>query len=526
MMQGPEKSDLAIVATKPANKAGAPATERAEPRAGTEGNTGHPRTPRTQSRASVSPGLDRVRHAARQRKKETFTALLHHVTVDLLRESFQALERQAAPGMDGLTWQDYEANLEANLQDLHHRVHCGTYRAKPVRRRFIPKPDGRQRPLGVTALEDKILQRAVVRVLNAIYEEDFLGFSYGFRPGRSQHHALDALSVGINAMRVNWILDADIRSFFDQIDQAWLLRFLRHRVGDERIIRLVLKWLKAGVLDEGDWSVSDRGTPQGSGASPLLANVYLHYVFDLWAEQWRRRQANGKVIIVRYADDVIVGFEHEGDARRFRDAMRERLEQFGLELHGDKTRLLEFGRYASERRQRRGPGKPETLPVSRVCVHLRQVTARALSSSIAGPGRTGCGRDCARSRTGCGKHMHASIPEPGEWLRSVMTGYFAYHAVPTNSAPSLQEFRHRVMVAWRRTLRRRSQKDGMNWDGWMQIADAWLPMPRILHPWPDQRFAVTHPRWEPNAGIGHVRICAGGTWQQASLPRLVPFFAC
>jgi RNA-directed DNA polymerase len=497
MMHGPEKSDLAIVATKPANKAGAPAAERGEPRAGTEGNTGHPRTPRTQSRASVSPGLDRVRHAARQRKKETFTALLHHVTVDLLRESFQALERQAAPGMDGLTWQDYEANLEANLQDLHRRVHRGSYRAKPVRRRFIPKPDGRQRPLGVTALEDKILQRAVVRVLNAIYEEDFLGFSYGFRPGRSQHHALDALSVGINAMRVNWTLDADIRSFFDQIDQAWLLRFLRHRVGDERIIRLVLKWLKAGVLDEGEWSVSDRGTPQGSGASPLLANVYLHYVFDLWAELWRRQHANGQVIIVRYADDVIVGFEHEGDARRFRDAMRERLEQFGLELHGDKTRLLEFGRYASERRQRRGLGKPETFQF----LGFVFICGRSRLGRFQLQRRTRADRMRERLRAikdQLRKHMHASIPEQGKWLKSVMTGYFAYHAVPTNMR-SLQKFRHRVMVAWRRTLRRRSQKDGMNWQRMMQIADAWLPMPRVLHPWPDQRFAVTHPRWEPNA---------------------------
>jgi group II intron reverse transcriptase/maturase len=445
----------------------------------------------------VSPGLDRVRHAARQRKKERFTALLHHVTVDLLREAFQALERQAAPGVDGLTWRDYEANLEVNLQDLHHRVHRGTYRAKPVQRRFIPKLDGRQRPLGVTALEDKIVQRAVVRVLNAIYEEDFLGFSYGFRPGRSQHDALDALSVGIETMRVNWILDADIRSFFDRIDQAWLLRFLRHRVGDERIIRLMLKWLKAGVLDEGEWSVSDMGTPQGSGASPLLANVYLHYVFDLWAEQWRRRQANGRIIIVRYADDVIVGFEHEGDARRFRDAMRERLEQFGLELHGDKTRLLEFGRYASERRQRRGLGKPETfqfLGFVFICGRSRQGRFQLQRRTRADRMRERLRAIKDRLR----KHMHASIPEQGKWLRSVMTGYFAYHAVPTNMR-SLQKFRHRVMVAWRRTLRRRSQKDGMTWQRMRPMADAWLPTPHILHPWPDQRFAGTHPRWEPNA---------------------------
>jgi group II intron reverse transcriptase/maturase len=284
--------------------------------------------------------------------------LLHHVTVDLLRDAFLALKRHAAPGVDGVSWMDYEAHLEDNLQALHQRVHGGTYRAQPVRRRFIPKPDGRQRPLGVTALEDKIIQRAVVTVLNEIYEEDFLGFSYGFRPGRSQHDALDSLAMGIHAARVNWILDADIRSFFDQIDQEWLMRFLEHRIGDERILRLVRKWLKAGVLDDGDWSVSDKGTPQGAVVSPLLANVYLHYVFDLWAEQWRRREAKGKMILVRYADDLVAGFEHEADARRFWDAIRARFERFGLELHGDKTRLLEFGRYAVERRQRRGQGKP------------------------------------------------------------------------------------------------------------------------------------------------------------------------
>jgi len=363
MMNGPEKSDSAIVAMKPANKAGQPAAKWVEPRAGTKGNTGQPHTRRTQSRGSVSQGLDRVRHAARQRKKEKFTALLHHVTVDLLRESFLALKRRAAPGVDGVTWEDYEAGLEGNLQDLHARVHSGGYRALPVRRRFIPKPGGgnKKRPLGIAALEDKIVQRTLVAVLNAIYEEDFLGFSYGFRPGRGQHDALDALSVAISGTPVNWILDADIRGFFDSVSQEWLVRFLEHRIGDERVSRLVRKWLKAGVLEEGSWSVSETGTPQGAVVSPLLANVYLHYVFDLWAKQWRGREATGNVIIVRYADDIVVGFEHEADARRFWDAMRTRFERFGLELHGEKTRLLEFGRYAAVRRQRRGLGRPETF---------------------------------------------------------------------------------------------------------------------------------------------------------------------
>jgi len=499
MMHEREKSDSAIVAMKPANKAGQPAAEWVEPRAGTEGNTGQPRTHRAQNRASVSPGLERVRKAARLRKKEKFTALLHHVTVDLLRDSFLALKRRAAPGVDGVTWKSYEESLEGNLQDLHARVHRGTYRALPVRRRFIPKPDGRQRPLGVTALEDKIVQRAVVVVLNAIYEGDFLGFSYGFRPGRSQHDALDALATGIcgSGARVNWILDADIRSFFDQIDQTWLVRFLEHRIGDERVIRLVSKWLKAGVLDDGVWSVSETGTPQGAVASPLLANIYLHYVFDLWAEQWRRREAKGKMIMVRYADDLVAGFEHEADARRFWDAMRQRFEKFGLELHGDKTRLLEFGRYAAERRARRGLGKPETftfLGFVFICGRSRR-GAFLLRRKTRGDRMRAALQEIKRQLLA---RRHDAIPEQGRWLKAVVTGYFAYHAVPTNSR-ALGAFRHHVLDLWRRSLRRRSQKDGMTWARMYKLAAVWLPPPHILHPWPTERFAVKHPRWEPGA---------------------------
>ncbi len=482
---------------KPANKAGRPAAERVEPRAGTEGNTIRPRTQRTQSRGSVSPGLERVRQAARQRKKEKFTALLHHIDVELLTDAFRALARQAAPGVDGVRWQDYEQNLQANLQALHERVQRGTYRALPVRRRFIPKPDGQQRPLGVTALEDKIVQRAVATVLNAVYEEDFLGFSYGFRPGRGQHDALDALAAGITMTRVNWILDADIRRFFDAMSQTWLVRFLEHRIGDERVIRLVRKWLRAGVLDEGEWSLSERGTPQGAVISPLLANVYLHYVFDLWAQRWRQREATGKVIVVRYADDIVAGFEREADARRFRDAMRERLEQFALELHGEKTRLLAFGRYAAERRVRRGLGKPETFTF----LGFVMICGKSRGGSFQLQRKTRSDRMRAKLheiKRQLRIHMHAPIPEQGRWLRAVVSGYFRYHAVPTNHR-SLRAFRHLVTVAWRRTLRRRSQKGGMNWERMCQLANAWLPIPRILHPWPDQRFAVNHPRWEPNA---------------------------
>jgi len=492
MMHGLEKSDLAVVAMKPANNAGPPVAEWVEPRAGTKGNADPPRTRRTQSRGSVSQGLERVRQAARQRKRQTFTALLHHVTVDALRDAFLALKRRAAPGVDGMTWQDYESGLEDRLQDLHTRVHRGTYRALPVRRRFIPKPDGRQRPLGIAALEDKIVQRAVVTVLNAIYEEDFLGFSYGFRPGRGQHDALDALCVAIKGKRVNWVLDADIKGFFDAVDHSWLLRFVRHRVGDERIARLVGKWLKAGVLEDGQWSASDQGTPQGAVISPLLANVYLHYVFDLWAQQWRRREVKGDMIVVRYADDLVVGFELETEARRFWDAMRTRFEQFSLELHGEKTRLLEFGRYAIERRQRNGQGKPQTfnfLGFTFICGrsrrgafllrrHTRRDRMRAALREI---------KDEMRRR------RHDSLAEQGRWLRSVVAGYFAYHAVPTN-AQAIGAYRHHVQDLWRRSLKRRSQKDRMTWARMDRLAAEWLPPPHVLHPWPEERMAVRYPR--------------------------------
>src|SRR5438874_6263501 len=361
MVHGRGKSDPAIVAVKPTNKAGQPDAEPAEPRAGAEENVGRRRTPRAQNRERVTQALDRVRQAARQRKEERFTALLHHVSPDTLRVAYYALKRKADPGVDGMTWGEYEAELEPRLADLHGRVHRGAYRPQPSRRTYIPKADGRQRPLAIAALEDKIVQGATVMVLNAIYEENFLGFSYGFRPGRGPHDALDALMVGITSRKVNWILDADIRSFFDTVSHEWLIRFVEHRVGDKRIVRLIRKWLRAGVLEDGAVTVSDRGTGQGAVISPLLANIYLHYVLDLWAERWRRREATGDMIIVRYADDFIVGFQHEADARRFWDDMRKRFEEFSLLLNPEKTRLIEFGRFAADRRAQRGLGKPETF---------------------------------------------------------------------------------------------------------------------------------------------------------------------
>ena len=340
MMNGCGKSDSVIVAEKPTNKAGRMAAELVERRAGTEGNAVQQSTRRAQDRESVSQALARIRRVASQRKKEKFTALLHQISLEHLNEAFSDLKENAAPGVDGLTWRAYEEDLDSNIAGLHSRLHTGAYRALQSRRVYIPKPDGRQRPLAVAALEDKIVQRATIGVLNAIYEEDFLGFSYGFRPKRGQHDALDALVVGITTRKVNFILDADIRSYFDSVSQAWLIRFLKHRINDPRMIRLIQKWLKAGILEDGVVTISETGTVQGSVASPLLANVYLHYVFDLWAERWRRREASGDMILVRYADDIIIGFQYETDARRFRDAMRERLAEYSLSLHPDKTRLI------------------------------------------------------------------------------------------------------------------------------------------------------------------------------------------
>jgi len=518
MMHGREKSDSAIVAMKPTNKAGQPVAERsaaapnaaepAERRVGTKGNADQQSTRRTQRRESVSQALERIRKVARERKKERFTALFHHINAALLEEAFFELQKNAAAGVDRMTWKDYEANLERNIEDLHDRVQRGAYRALPSRRVYIPKPDGRQRPLAVAALEDKIVQRAVAALLSAIYEEDFLGFSYGFRPGRSAHNALDALCVGIHSKKVSFVLDADIRSFFDEISQEWLIRFVEHRIGDRRIVRLIQKWLKAGILEDGVVVVSDRGTGQGSVISPLLANIYLHYALDLWAERWRRREATGDMIIVRYADDFIIGFEHESDARRFLDEMRKRLGEFALSLHPEKTRLIEFGRFAAERRRRRGLGKPETfnfLGFTFICGKTR-----AGKFQIKRKTRTDRMRAKLKEiKETLRRRMHRPIPEQGKWLGRVVRGYFNYHAVPTN-APALVTFRHHVTDLWRRTLRRRSQKDRTTWAWMTKLADNWLPKPIILHPWPSDRYAVTHPRWEPYAGKPPVRFCAGG----------------
>ena len=506
-MHGEEKSDPAIVARKPPNRAGPPAAEGVEPRAGAKGNAEQRNTRRTQSRESVLQSLVRIREAAKRDKQVRFTALLHHVTPTLLEWAFDQLKRAAAPGVDGVTWDQYEVGLVDKLTDLHGRVQRGAYRAQPSRRQYIPKPDGRLRPLGVAALEDKIVQRALVAVLNAIYETDFAGFSYGFRPGRSQHDALDALAVGLERRKVGWVLDADIRSFFDTISHDWLMRFLEHRIGDQRVLRLIGKWLKAGVLEDDTWTEGTVGTPQGAVISPLLANVYLHYVYDLWAQQWRKRHARGEMIVVRYADDTIVGFQLEDDARRFLDELREQLTAFALTLHPEKTRLIAFGRFACANHRRQGLGRLETfdfLGFTHICAESRggrfQLRRQSMRKRLRGK--------LAEIKKELRRRRHQRTADQGQWLKSVVAGYFAYHAVPTNGR-SLSAFRYHVVQIWLRSLRRRSQRHNLPWDRMNRVIDGWIPPAVIRHPWPSQRFDVKHPRQEPSALAAHARICAG-----------------
>jgi group II intron reverse transcriptase/maturase len=429
-----------------------------------------------------------VREVARKDKDARFTALLHHVTPELLEQSFRSLKKDAAPGADGVRWRDYERGAPVRLISLHERAQQGKYRAVPSRRVYIPKADGRQRPLGIASLEDKVLQRAVTEVLNAVYEADFKGFSYGFRPGRSQHDALDALSVGLGA-KVNWVLDADIRGFFDHLDRGWLVKFLRHRIADERVLRLVAKWLNAGVLEDGQWSDSGEGTPQGGSLSPMLANVYLHYVLDLWADWWRKTHARGNVIIIRFADDFVVGFQYQDDAERFREELRGRLAKFALELHPDKTRLIEFGPHAARLRKARGEGKPETFTF----LGLRHI-ARMTRGRFWVQRTTDKKKMTARLKTVKAELMrrrHLPVPEQGKWLASVVRGHEAYYAVPGNSK-AVKAFRRHVIRHWRHALGRRSQKGRVTWERMYRIVNRYLPPTRIRHPWPDKRFAARY----------------------------------
>ena len=489
-MHALEKSDCAVLPVKQPNKGGQSSAEAVEGRAQTKENIVPSHMHPTRSGKRMSQGLGGVRKAARERKQERFTALLHHLSVGLLRDSFYALQRQASPGVDGVTWQEYETGLEGRLIDLRSRVHRGAYRAQPSRRVYIPKADGRQRPLGIASLEDKIVQQAVVTIHNAIYEVDFKGFSYGFRPGRSPHQALDALNVGICRKRVNWILDADIRGFFDNMSHEWTEKFVQHRVADPRIHRLIHKWLKAGVSEEGEWSETKVGTPQGAVISPLLASIYLHYVFDQWVEVWRKRRAKGEVIVIRYADDLVAGFEYREDAERFLSEFGERLAKFGLEIHPDKTRLIEFGGFAESNRRARGGGKPETfdfLGFTHYCgskkgrfIVWRKTAGKRMRVKL------------QQLKQELRRRMHEPLAQVGEWLGSVQRGYYQYHAVPGNSA-TLGRFRHRLFWLWWQVVGRRSERR-MRWDRYRSVFDRWVPYPRIVHPYPSVRFDAMHPR--------------------------------
>jgi len=497
MMNGQGKSDSPVVPENSPNKGGrgkrscpVPPAEEREGRGLAKGNSPEQTTPRTQGRVRVQQALGRVRRAAQKDKGLRFTALLHHVyNPDLLREAYLSLKRDATPGVDGQTWRHYGERLEDHLQELSERLKRGAYRAKPTRRAYIPKPDGGQRPLGVAALEDKIVQRAAVEVLNAIYEVDFLGFSYGFRPERSPHRALDALYTALLTRKVNWVLDADIRGFFDALDRGWLLTFLEHRIADQRVLRLIRKWLNAGVLEDGKRTYCETGTVQGASISPLLANVYLHYVFDLWVQQWRKRQAQGDVIVVRYADDFIVGFQNKADAETFLVALRERLARFGLELHPDKTRLFEFGPFADRNRQGRGQGKPETfnfLGFTHICSRkrsnrrftvLRQTQRSRLQAKL------------AEVKAELKRRMHDPIPEVGQWLGSILRGHLQYYGVPMNG-PALLLFRFQLARLWHRTLCRRSQKGHVLWGRMKRLIERYLQPICICHPYPLRRMGV------------------------------------
>ncbi len=488
------ESDGPIVPEKRANKAGPEAAaEPVEGRGSTKGNAERTLLAPDTEPGKRGMGLRGVREAAKGDGKLRFTALLHHITPEMLQDSYFELKRMAAPGVDGVTWHAYGHDLEERIDDLHSRVHRGAYRAQPSKRAWIPKADGRQRPLGIAALEDKIVQQAVKTVLEQIYEEDFLGFSYGFRPGRSYHNALDALYVGIEHRKVNWVLDADIRGFFDNIDHEWMLKFLKHRIADKRILRLISRWLTAGVSEDGQWSRTTVGTPQGSVISPLLANVFLHYVLDLWADRWRDRHARGSVIIIRYADDFVMGFQSQVDAERFLRELRERMEQFGLQLHPEKTRLIEFGRYAAERREKRGEGKPETfnfLGFTHCCGATRNGAFTIKRKSIAKRLRA----KLQEIKQQLKYRMHSKVKEVGSWLHSVVRGWLNYHAVPGN-INCLDEFCTQAERLWLRILRRRSQKGrSWSWARFQRLARRWIPKAQILHPYPDARFAVTHPR--------------------------------
>ena len=504
-----EKSDTAIVPENTVNKGDTSLAEQWEGRAVLKWNRQPSAAIRTQSRGVASTGLLAVRRAAQRSKNLKFTALMHHIDIGLLRQSYLKLKRNAAPGIDGVVWATYGERLDERLILLHKRIHQGSYRAQPSRRVYIPKADGSQRPLSILCIEDKIVQQAVVEVLQSIYESDFMGFSYGFRPGRGQHDALDALQVALYRKQVNWILDADIRKFFDSMDHEWTLRFLQHRVGDNRLLRLIRKWLKVGIMEEGKKVRQEVGAPQGAVISPILANIYLHYVFDLWVHHWRKQKIKGDVIVIRYADDTVLGFQYKQDAEALLEAFKNRLSGFSLELHPAKTRMLEFGRYAQERRAKKGKGKPETfdfLGFTHYCSRARsngwfKVERKTITKRM----RT----QLQVIKTELRRRLHRPIDETGRWINQVIRGHLAYYAVPGNCS-SIASFVYRAEWLWLRALFRRSQRRRMNWSRFRKIIDRYIPRIRIMHPQPLHRFDAKHTREEPSALGAHAGICAGG----------------
>ena len=492
MTNGYRESDILIVSKKPLNKVSdnKRMAEKVEKRRMAERNPSKQNRGRAQNRITLPNELDRIRHAARKNREEQFVSLWHHVyDIGRLRRSFLKLKRNSAAGIDKMTWKEYGQDLENNLENLSKRLQQGSYRAKAVKRVFIPKLDGRKRPIGIPVLEDKIVQKSMVEVLNAIYEVDFLGFSYGFRPGRSQHNALNAVVEAIEGRKVNWVLDVDISGFFDAIDHEWLIKFIEHRVRDKRVIRQIRKWLNAGVMEVGQWRKTEEGTPQGGSASPLLANIYLHYVFDLWANSWRKRKESGDVVMIRYADDIVLGFQYQHELKRFLKELEKRFEKFNLKLHPRKTHSIEFGRYAAERRKERGKGKPETfdfLGFTHICSRsrmgkftvLRKTSVKKMRNKLQELKRT------------LREKMHWSIPDVGKWLKSVIIGHCRYYGVPWNGK-SLTTFRSVLTRMWYKTLRRRSQKSRITWKRMNRLAKIWLPIPFICHPYSNKCMRVT-----------------------------------
>lgn len=485
------KSDSGIVPAMAPKEAAATADEVPEGKPGSPSNPPDPSVTGTQSPEPADTGLGRIREAAQRDKNLRLSALLHHITPERLHQCYLCLKPGAAPGADDVTWDEYGGpGLEERLADLHDRVQGGRYRPLPSKRIWIPKSDGKKRPIGIAALEDKIVQKAVCEILTPIYETDFIGFSYGFRPGRKPHDALDALWVAITERKINWVLDADIRSFFDTLDHEWVLKFLGHRVADPRVHRLVALWLKAGVLEEGKWFQTLEGTPQGGIISPLLANMYLHYALDLWVEGWRKRSARGEVVIVRYADDFVMGFQHESDARRFQAELAKRMAKFGLELHEEKTRLIEFGRFATRDRKRRGQGKPEPfdfLGFTHMCAHGKKGRFWIRRKTIV----TRMRKKLKEIKEELKKRRHEPVKRLGQWLRTVLGGYFNFHAVPGNRRV-LDTFRTQVTRSWLAALRSRSQKARkLGWEKFGKICDRWLPRATTLHAFPNERFRGT-----------------------------------